>query len=625
MPSVFEQHTVKTPLFSTACTTCHARIVVLREEAIGSILGCPKCGGMVQITPPDGWAESHATELAALGKAASLPRSGPPPITKVSQTYLTLDLEPEQKIPRWQVLIQSKIAWAWMATSVCVIGILIWAFSGSATQADIAKNEPAPPKKAEKTLPKPKIDTPEPIAPETPKPVEEKVADLPTPPAESKEPMNAATPPAFKPLDASAETPAAPMKEEPANDTTLPQIADGDATQTATPSAANIPHEPELKLPPLEKPLPLPINASKLVKQIPQPDIDLGSRLDEVVPSFSLKSVPFKRAMEIVSSMSGVPVTLDADALRLVGASSNDPISIDLKNSTVETLFEEIASRRGLGVEVEKGHVRVTAIGEKTDVLQSVSYQVADLCENGMTADDLAGLLQNFVSPDAWRKNGGDGTITIENDTLQISQTELIQREIVLFCDKIRIARGISPQGRHESGLTTATAYVQAKSALDKTITANFHEPTAIGEVLEGFGERAGVEILLDRRELDAAGLSEKTEISYTVEKQSLESALDGLLRPLGLGFRAIDAHTLQVAPQKELDGLREWEIYSIDKMLNTEFTAQDLILQIKHSVAPSSWTVRGRIYYDAPSKSLIVSQTPTVQAALSRYLAEQK
>jgi hypothetical protein len=41
---------------------------------------------------------------------------------------------------------------------------------------------------------------------------------------------------------------------------------------------------------------------------------------------------------------------------------------------------------------------------------------------------------------------------------------------------------------------------------------------------------------------------------SLSIVKQPLETALDSLLRPLALGYRAIDSHTLQVATQQELD-----------------------------------------------------------------------
>ena len=42
-------------LFSLTCTTCKSRLKVRDEAAIGNILACPKCGGMVMVKPPPGW------------------------------------------------------------------------------------------------------------------------------------------------------------------------------------------------------------------------------------------------------------------------------------------------------------------------------------------------------------------------------------------------------------------------------------------------------------------------------------------------------------------------------------------------------------------------------------------
>ncbi len=42
-------------LFSITCTTCKSRLRVREEGAIGQILACPKCGGMVMVKAPEGW------------------------------------------------------------------------------------------------------------------------------------------------------------------------------------------------------------------------------------------------------------------------------------------------------------------------------------------------------------------------------------------------------------------------------------------------------------------------------------------------------------------------------------------------------------------------------------------
>ena len=99
----------------------------------------------------------------------------------------------------------------------------------------------------------------------------------------------------------------------------------------AVPATPLPPAEVDIKPSPLEDAVPLPVTAAKLVKQVPPQQINLDARLDDVIASLELKDVPFARAVRIVSSLSGLPITLDADAMRWRGVSPRDPISLSAK------------------------------------------------------------------------------------------------------------------------------------------------------------------------------------------------------------------------------------------------------------------------------------------------------
>ena len=45
-------------LFAITCTTCKSRLKVRDPAAIGQILACPKCGGMVMVKPPPAFNEA---------------------------------------------------------------------------------------------------------------------------------------------------------------------------------------------------------------------------------------------------------------------------------------------------------------------------------------------------------------------------------------------------------------------------------------------------------------------------------------------------------------------------------------------------------------------------------------
>jgi len=89
-------------LFTIECPTCLARLRVRRLEAVGGIWPCPKCGSLVQVTPPPGWQPPSPTgspadlsneEHGAENPLEESPRSGFPSEKTASQTTGTVAAE----------------------------------------------------------------------------------------------------------------------------------------------------------------------------------------------------------------------------------------------------------------------------------------------------------------------------------------------------------------------------------------------------------------------------------------------------------------------------------------------------------------------------------------------------
>ena len=60
-------------MFHISCTTCHSRLKVRDETAVGQIHTCPRCGSMVMVTPPravHGASDAEATEEMLVSAAA---------------------------------------------------------------------------------------------------------------------------------------------------------------------------------------------------------------------------------------------------------------------------------------------------------------------------------------------------------------------------------------------------------------------------------------------------------------------------------------------------------------------------------------------------------------------------
>jgi hypothetical protein len=418
-----------------------------------------------------------------------------------------------------------------------------------------------------------------------------------------------------------------PDQKTPQADTGETKTSEADTSQsTASADENNHPNQAESADDKQNKePVPPVPRATRLVKLVAPEAVDVQSRLGEVIPAIELRDMPFARAIGLLAALSGLPITIDPEAVARLQVSLRDPITIRMSGATMEEVLQEIVAKQGMAFTAENGQVLVTDPAEQSEKLRRIRYTVSDLTNNDKsTADQLAALVQKLISPESWQSAGGEGTIETEKTAIVVSQTAAVHDQILVFCEKLRNARGRPlKSNRDPKRFDLTTRLQQAAPALNRQVTANFHEPAKLVDVLAYLGQQAEIDILVDRQALGAAGLSDKSEISFTVEDRPLTVALNDLLAPLKLGYRPINSHTLQVTTQSALDARLELEFYPVGKMLSKDQSGPQLIEQIKTAVSPDSWNGPGRaaaIYFDQPSAALIVLQSPPVQAAIQAY-----
>ncbi len=393
--------------------------------------------------------------------------------------------------------------------------------------------------------------------------------------------------------------------------------ASGETTQPA-PIEARQNEQNKQSLPPAT-------GAARMVKLVVPDVIDVQSRLGEMIPAIELRDMPFARAIGLLSALSGLPITIDPEAAARLGISLRDPISIRMSGATLEEVLQAIAARQGMSFMAEDGRVMVTDQAEDREKTRRIRYTVSDLINGDKAAaEQLANLVQKLIAPQSWRSAGGEGSIETDKTALIVAQTPAVHDQILVFCEKLRNARGRPlKSNRDPRRFDLTTRFEQAAPALSRPVTANFHEPTKLVEILSYLAQQAEIDILIDRQALAVAGLSDKSEISFVVEDHTLAAALGDLLGPLKLGYRPIDARTLQVSTQSALDARLELEFYPVGKLLGKELSGSDLVAQIKAAVVPSSWSDAGpaTMYFDQPSATLIVLQSPPVHAAIQAFL----
>ena len=358
-----------------------------------------------------------------------------------------------------------------------------------------------------------------------------------------------------------------------------------------------------------------------------QPTIDVESRLAGPIEGIELPGVPLADAVALMSQLSGAPIAFDLDALATLGVGLEDSVTVQLSQIDLGQALRAVLAECGLVYLAEEGYLLVTGPQSSRSTIRPLDYPVADLSDGGpQSVAELAHLVTTLVAPDSWQSTGGRGNIKPAGGSLVVNQIDAVHRRVALLLGRLRVARGL-PLGSNLAAekLSLTSRVSRAGASLDRTVTANFHEPTSLGRIVDELHARSGARILIDWSALAAEGVSTAVDGTLGVVNQPLWTALGELVRPLGLSVRVVDRNTFEVTTPAALTARLQLEFYVVGDLLREDRTIEQLTEQLKGEVAGGSWDDAGGpgvLHFDRPSECLLVLQSQPVQATLEAVLA---
>jgi DNA-directed RNA polymerase subunit RPC12/RpoP len=660
-------------LFSITCTTCKSRLKVREPAAIGQILACPKCGGMVMVKPPDGWEPGRppgarapdpppgVTAVVSLHNpdetassanfdavddvlADAPPRSktttvtvaeGAPGLARPRFAGAPMPLKPEApstdahngegpadadfpgetngRSSGWYwVALTGSIA-AGIALAIAVVIASIKFFSGSGQQ--VVQNVVAPQPVSTAPSTTPPADPADSQTPPAPIPVDPAEGAQETSPPGSTTVEQATAP--SDPVRDSTDPPVlanAPTPQSPFDSLLEPEKDPLQAPEVAAPATPASPVEPADDAPPPKPAMPR-----------PEPrEIDLAARLADPLAALETDATPLADFLQVLSDLSTIPITLEPDALPIVQGSATSPIAVKLTNTTVgDALKAGLARLRLEYVPVENG--LVVRVAEPAEMAVQ-AYPIKDLSGGDeAAAAELAEMIQALVDPPSWKQGDAGAAIEVAADALKIKQRRAVQAQIFLLCEKLRTARKLPYASRFPAALfQLASRTQQAAPKLKTPVAVNYHQPTAVVKILARLQEIAGVRILVDWQDIAAAGWNSAGEATLIADEGTLALALEKLLGPMDLAWRIVDAQTIQVVTPATMNSRSELEFYKVDDLVKKDPAAEELIARVRSELGESLFLDQGgtcEVRFDPLGQCLIASLPQPKQQDLEALL----
>ena len=261
--------------------------------------------------------------------------------------------------------------------------------------------------------------------------------------------------------------------------------------------------------------------------------------------------------------------------------------------------------------------------------MRQVRYAVGDLAEGDQELAEMAALVRRMVAPDSWQQSGGKATIVPGGETLVIEQTDPAHLAVLIFCEKLRVARDKAIKSRFDPArfaLTTRTD--KAHEILSKPITANFGQPQPLSGVVNWLRRNAGVALLVDHAALASQGMTDESECTVVADGKPLAAVLDEIVAPLDLAWRAIDDKTIEMTTSQAAAEQMDVEFYPVRDLVADAAAGHSLVQRISQRIEPKVWgadPTQGAIKYDISGRTLIIRAPQKVQTQVETFLASQR
>jgi len=632
--------------FKIICETCQAKLSVRNESLIGKIVACPRCDSMVEITPPTAAASLSVTAVEAVVSELPTTASSASPILPESVADVSAATEQTAHSAAEQA---ATLAASAEATKVKII---VWSLAsfliGATFVGGVLYSRSPSTKEATAQLPTPQKTSPASIdpAPPTPKePVAHASAIVATPPkvphpvtpkADVPEPTGDVPEPIFE-----ASVGAQAEAELAAQSSPLTHAAKGLTPEQAPRIARRfdpLDFDPEsLTLATVDRPIvtvePLASDALdepvKISEEVPStlplvrrgPDANKEARERDalkhfalLIPQVKIDAMSLVDCLRLFSQLSGVPVSVAPEQLLMAGISPKRKVSLDATELSLGEMLNRIL--KPLHLTYAAQGAQVVVVRQEATKHREINYPTSDLVSAETSEEQLASWVEQLVAPTSWQSAGGEGTLEATTGILRIEATQQVQYQVLILLERLRLARKLPPKGHYPvERLVGIRTQALLQERLAKSTTFTFSQFTPIDDIFVHWQTELGAPLLIDWPALAEAEIWPATPIACAIREQPWFTALEKVLEPLGLGWRAVAGGAIEITSAEKVQSELQLEHYFLQRDFDGD-TAQLRAMAKQHTA--------GVIRYDPTGKVLLVLESAAVQRLILQRLQEQ-
>lgn len=335
------------------------------------------------------------------------------------------------------------------------------------------------------------------------------------------------------------------------------------------------------------------------------------------------RPVPFSQVVRTLQTLAGIPVTIDARQLQLMGQEVDPMVTPKISNTTIVGALAQLVKDRELKPRITENGILLTTEELPGFVESTIGFPAVpniDLKQK----EQFISSIKTLISPNEWSRDLDPATIELSNDQLVVTCSRNTLLLVQSFVRKLDAAAAlVRDPDNAEAQKEVGSRWSSTENLRNLSPQLKPGADRGIARFLNHIKKVTGLSVLVDWEEATAEGWNIGTTlpgdlVEPTTDQLITEISMSMYLRPI-----AIDESTILLTTEKRASSLVDIEVYPISERLANEVeqdSLRELVYKLLGKQVDRSFV---RVVYEPRCRCLIVVGSQRVQRQVETFVKQ--
>ena len=300
-------------------------------------------------------------------------------------------------------------------------------------------------------------------------------------------------------------------------------------------------------------------------------------RLKLNVGGILFEDTPLPVVVRDLISISGVPITIDARSLEAAGKDLNQPVSLTITDTDLNTAMDKILAPLGITKQPDSVGLKFTVANPQD--LKPAPYSLKEFAGLDEEAKkSFMAYIQAMIDPQIWVRQQNPAMIELQGDDIAVSCPAQSHAQIKRLVAKLKSANALIADPTDAAAIAqTLTRSGAITSKLEAPIKSDQTIRTPIGSFFTKLQTKSGVTVLVDWENISKEGWTPNTLVPGNIDEPTTGDIVKQLAQSMNLSVVVVDQSTLILTTVDQAAKAGDIEVYSVAKLLAGKFDENQL------------------------------------------------